>query len=60
MLSVEYHNQVVKLPVYVLRGRGPDFMGRNWLGRVNLAWGYVNEVSIALDDVSKNHAEVSE
>ena len=23
-ISVEYHNQVTKLPVYVLRGKGPD------------------------------------
>ena len=37
-LSVEYHNQAAKLPAYVLRGKGPDLMGCNWLGQVNLNW----------------------
>ena len=59
-VSVEYHNQVAKLPVFDLRGRGPDLMGRSWLGQVNLDWGYIKKVSTALGDLLKNHAELFE
>lgn len=35
---VEYQNQRVKLPLYVLRVKGPALFGRNWLRHIKLNW----------------------
>ena len=35
-VTVEYKNQVAGLPVYALKGKEPNLMGRNWLGHINL------------------------
>ena len=59
-VTVEYKNRVAGLPVYVLKGRGSNLMGRNWLGHINLDWGYIKKVSTALDDVLSKHAKVFE
>ena len=59
-VTVEYKNQVKGLSVYVLKGKGPNLMGRNWLGHINLDWGYIKKVSTALDNVLSQHAKVFE
>ena len=59
-VTVEYKNQVAGLLVYVSKGEGPNLMGRNWLGHINLDWGYIKKVSTALDDVLSKHAKVVE
>ena len=46
--------------MYVLKGKGPNVMGRNWLGHINLDWGCIKKVSTALDDVLSKHAKVLE
>ena len=35
---VEYNNQVNRLPVLVLKGNGPNLIGRNWLQNICLNW----------------------
>ena len=45
-VTVEYKNPVAGLPVYVLKGKGPNLMGRNWLGHINLDWGYIKKYQL--------------
>ncbi|CAB4030147.1 uncharacterized protein K02A2.6-like, partial [Paramuricea clavata] len=35
---VEYNNQVSRLPLLVLKGNGPNLIGRNWLENICLNW----------------------
>ena len=35
---VQYNNQVNRLPVLVLKGNGPNLIGRNWLENICLNW----------------------
>ena len=38
MVEVRYGRQVEQLPLYVVKGKGPSLMGRNWLHHIKLNW----------------------
>ena len=41
---VEYNNQKVKLPMLVVKGQGPNLMGRDWLANIHLNWHALHQV----------------
>ena len=41
-MTVQYGEKVASLSAQVVAGEGPDLMGRDWLGRLNVNIGQVN------------------
>jgi len=37
-VTIMYNNQSANLPITVVRGTGPNLMGRDWLEHLNLDW----------------------
>ena len=44
-VTVCYDTQVVELPLLVVKGEGPSLYGRNWLSKIKLNWGAINQVT---------------
>ena len=55
---MEYQGQTCKLPLIVVKGKGPTLLGRNWFSKIRLNWHsiYYNQqadVSPLLDKYSE-------
>ena len=37
-VKVQYEDQVKKLALVVIAGKGPSLLGHNWLSHINLNW----------------------
>ena len=44
-VSVEYGTQKCKLPVVIVKGDKPAQLGRNWLEKIKLDWGFILQVT---------------
>ena len=42
---MNYINQTVTLPLYIVKGKGPKLFGRNWLERIEVAWAELNTIN---------------
>ena len=42
---VSHSNNLAKLPLVIVQGRGPTLLGRDWLSRLHLDWSQVNVIS---------------
>ena len=45
-VTVECNGQVKKLPLYVVKGKGPALFGRNWMKYIKLDWAQIHVVSM--------------
>ena len=54
IVSVNYNNQEVVLPIHVVQGAGPDLMGRDWLEHFKVT----NYLEQSLQSILDNHSTV--
>jgi len=59
-IQVKYGEITQQLHVYVVDGRGPNLMGRDWLGSLNLTVGVINSLltPAGLQEILDKHAAV--
>lgn len=62
-VTVNNNTQTVQLPILVVKGKGPNLLGRDWLLQLNLDWtSVVNQVQVdnstSLNALLLKHAEV--
>ena len=59
-IQVNYGEQTYQLLVYVVDGRGPNLMGRDWLGSLNITVGVINSLPTpdVLQEVLQKHTSV--
>ena len=43
-VKVVHENQMMTLPLVVVKGSGPSLIGRNWMTQLSVEWGTVHEV----------------
>ena len=48
-VKVRYGSQYASLPLYVVKGDGPNLMGRSWLRAIQLDWRSIQVVSLVSD-----------
>ena len=58
IVSVNYNNQEVVLPIHVVQGAEPDLMGRDWLEHFKVTLGEVNYLEQSLRSILDNHSTV--
>ncbi len=44
-LTVSYEGRKFKLPLLVVKGKGPALLGRNWLGEIRLNWPMIKQLA---------------
>ena len=44
-VDVSYEDEMFTLPLIVVQGSGPSFLGRNWLQQIKLNWTKIRVVS---------------
>ena len=44
-VTVEYNSQKAELAIIVVKGSGPNLLGRDWLSIIGLDWSKINSVS---------------
>ena len=44
MVNVDYANKAYRLPLVVVAGKGPSLFGRNWLRKIRLEWGVIQNI----------------
>ena len=59
-LPVTYENQIITLPLIVVKGDRPTLMGRNWLKKLKLNWSDIFTIkqSTSVGDILKKHSAV--
>lgn len=59
-VQVNYGEQTNQLLVYVVDGKGPNLMGRDWLGSLKLTVGVIHSLSTpaVLQEVLEKHSSV--
>ncbi|XP_062864462.1 uncharacterized protein K02A2.6-like [Trichomycterus rosablanca] len=60
-VKVAYHKQIKTLPLVVVKGTGPNLLGRGWLEDIKLNWAglnYTKSDEISLQKVLQKHADV--
>ena len=61
MVPVEYHDQKYRLPAIVVKGPGPNLLGRDWLQVVKLNWQNIfkiQEENPQLQSIQNAHSNV--
>lgn len=53
MVEVEYEGQKQTLPLYIVRGKGPELLGREWLSNIKLDWQSILRVQATCGQVPK-------
>ncbi|XP_046362411.2 uncharacterized protein K02A2.6-like [Haliotis rufescens] len=56
-LDVDYNEQSITLPVYVVTGSGPALLSRNWLSQIQLDWYSIGRVNTVRVDNSQKDLE---
>ncbi|XP_048254597.1 uncharacterized protein K02A2.6-like [Haliotis rufescens] len=56
-VDVDYNEQSITLPVYVVTGSGPALLGRNWLSQIQLDWYSIGRVNTVRVDNSQKDLE---
>lgn len=59
-VNVQYKNQQRKLPLYVIKGKGPNLFGRNWLETLKIDWAEIHMLSSRCDDIIRRYPELFE
>ena len=44
-VEVQYQDQTKHLPLLIVEGEGPTFLGQNWLQELRLDWREINSLS---------------
>ena len=57
-VSVKYKNQEAKLPLAVVKGRGPSLLGRNWLKVIQLDWRSIKHIPTELESLLYKYDEL--
>nr|XP_048701272.1 uncharacterized protein K02A2.6-like [Caretta caretta] len=60
-VKVELNGQAAKLPLFVVRGNYPALMGRSWLGKIQLNWAEVHQMTkeeTGLTTILRKHVPV--
>ena len=60
-MPVNYENQEAVLPLLVIKGNGPNLIGRNWLQQIRINWKnllQLKEDRSTADKIDKNYEEV--
>ena len=57
-VSVKYNNQEAKLPLVVVKGRGPSLLGRNWLKVIQLDWRSIKYIPTELESLLYKYGEL--
>ena len=60
-VKVSYNNCELVLPVYVVAGKGPNLMGRDWLSQLNIGLNSLNcldKVNPPLNEVLQRHSSL--
>ncbi|CAM5120403.1 unnamed protein product [Eretmochelys imbricata] len=60
-VKVELNGQAAKLPLFVVRGNYPALMGRSWLGKIQLNWAEVHQMTkeeTGLTTILRKHAVI--
>ena len=47
LVTAKYQNQKKNMEIYVVKGKGPTLLGRDWLQHFKLDWARITQVSIA-------------
>jgi hypothetical protein len=45
-VTIEMNEQTASLPLIVVQGDGPSLLGKNWLQKLKLDWGYIMNITI--------------
>ena len=45
-VAVRYDGQVAKLPILVVKGDGPNLLGRDWLRKLKMDWTNIYKVCV--------------
>ena len=63
-VDVSYKNQVKKLGLLVVAGKGPSLLGRDWLSQLQLDWSQINRVlastALACEEILDKYKTVFE
>ena len=56
-VKVEYNSQSAELSVIVVKGSGPNLLGRDWLSTIRLDWSKINSVlsNLSLESLLQRH-----
>ena len=58
-MVIEYNNQVNHLPLLVLKGNGPNLIGRNWLENICLNWKSIKRLAkLNLEEVLSKYDDL--
>ncbi len=59
-VAVEYNSQTANLAIIVVKGTGPNLLGRDWLSTIRLDWSKINSVNsdLSLESVLQKHSTV--
>ena len=57
-VSVKYNNQEARLPLVVVKGRRPLFLGCNWLKVIQLDWRSIKYISTELESILYKYSEL--
>ena len=57
-VSVKYNNQEARLPLVVVKGRRPLFLGCNWLKVIQLDWRSIKYISTELESILYKYGEL--
>ena len=58
LVEVTYQDQTTKLSLQILKGNGPNLLGRNWLKNIKLNLGSIKKISCDLDSMLSRHQSV--
>ena len=57
-VNINYKGQVAYLPLVVVKGKGPNLLGRNWLEKIRLDWRGIHYLQEKLMSVVAKHEEL--
>ena len=61
LVSVTYEGREFKLPLLVVKGKGPALLGRNWLGELRLNWPMIKQsapINKCLEEVVQSYSHL--
>ena len=57
-VNINYKGQAAQLPLVVVKGEGPNLLGRNWLEQIRLDWREIHYLQDKLMSVVAKHEEL--